>query len=147
MATCRSRGKRRPRSVRDAFMGFWLNLKGESVLASINTFEMMQRVVDEDAQNAQEQVCMLSRRLKAIMNLNIFEAVLSNLSFAFWPDNARAGMALLLTPQGDFRSDLTQSLDKDWFDLYLAWNANFIWPSHYCADMMCFTMLMTPTIS
>ena len=69
------------------------------------------------------------------------QAVLSNLSFAFWPDNARAGMALLEAPAGAFRPDGSQALSPEWFKLYLAWNANFIWPSHYCADMMCFTML------
>ena len=41
----------------------------------------------------------------------------------------------------------TQALSAEWYRLYLAWNANFIWPSHYCADMMCFTMLVMPTIS
>ena len=75
------------------------------------------------------------------------QAVLSNLSFAFWPDNARAGMALLEAPAGAFRQDGTQALSPEWFKLYLAWNANFIWPSHYCADMMCFTMLAMPTIA
>ena len=30
---------------------------------------------------------------------------------------------------------------------YISWNANFIWPSHYCQDMLCFTMLCMPTIA
>jgi len=75
------------------------------------------------------------------MRLNICEAVISNLSFAFWPDNARAGMALLLAPLGAFRAGGQQDLSPEWIRLYLAWNANFIWPSHSCPDMMCFTML------
>jgi hypothetical protein len=171
--------RRPPRSARDALMGFFLALKGESVLASINAFEMMRRLsarrgagggVDsagagdhagtgggadaragveaaDDAAQHRAEVRGLSDVLNAIMSLNIFEAVLSNLSFAFWPDNARAGMALLEAPAGAFREDGTQALDAEWFTLYLAWNANFIWPSHFCKDMMCFTMLAMPTIA
>ena len=176
--------RRLPRSARDALMGFFLALKGESVLASINGFEMMRRASSRatnaaEAGSAQhgDEVSALSDVLNAIMSLNIFEvstvarrthantrasasarrpsphhplpnqAVLSNLSFAFWPDNARAGMALLEAPAGAFRQDGTQALSPEWFKLYLAWNANFIWPSHYCADMMCFTMLAMPTIA
>ena len=56
-------------------------------------------------------------------------------------------MALLLAPLGRFRPDLTQEADHEWTRLYLAWNANFIWPSHYCPDMMCFTMLAMPSIA
>ena len=56
-------------------------------------------------------------------------------------------MALLEAPTGAFDADGTQDLDHEWFTLYLAWNANFIWPSHYCSDMMCFTMLLMPTIA
>ena len=161
-----------PASPRYALMGFFLTLKGESVLASINAFEMLQRLSSgkdsslpdllsetsgpESASGASgasgasadpSALAALSDILNDIMSLNIVEAVISNLSFAFWPDNARAGMALLLAPDDPFRADLTQALDEEWFRLYLAWNANFIWPSHYCADMMCFTMLLMPTIA
>ena len=81
------------------------------------------------------------------MSVNLFEAIVSNLSFAFWPDNARAGMALLLTQRGEYDADLTQDLAPEWFSLYLAWNACFIWPSHYMSDMMCFSMLASPAIA
>lgn len=181
----------RPSSIRDALMGFFLTLKGESVLASINAFEQLRRLGQSACEEAvplrpartdvptgrpppaetrdssdeaaagsgaeapgassgtsvQAEVARLSTLLNAIMGLNIFEAVLSNLSFAFWPDNARAGMALLLTPLAPFRLGLTQDLDEEWFRLYLAWNANFIWPSHYCPDMMAFSMLCMPSIA
>ena len=80
------------------------------------------------------------------MALNIFEAVISNLSFARWPQNARAGVALLLTQSGAFREDLSQELDRDWFALYLVWNACFVRPAH-APDMMCFAMLLTPSIA
>ena len=108
-----------PRSLRDALMRFFLAVKGESVLASINSFESMRRAaaVDDDA-----EVSRLSGVLNSIMRLNLLEAILSNLSFAYWPDNARAGMALLLTPLPPFGADLAQQLDSDWFELYLAWN-------------------------
>lgn len=129
------------RSPRDALMGFFLALKGESVVASLNAFEMMRRA------EAPRDVSALSRVLGAIMAVNIVEAVVSNLSFAFWPDNARAGMALLLARPGEYGADLRQQLDFAWFSLYLGWNANFIWPSHYCPDMLCFAMLVTPTIA
>ena len=154
------------RSPRDALMGFFLAIKGESVLASINAFEMLRRVSEErrgpeeetpaadtvadtaaDADDRAFEVAALSRVLNAIMGLNIFEAVISNLSFAYWPDNARAGMALLLHDNGSFSADGTQDLSADWMRLYLGWNANFVWPSHYCADMMAFTMLVTPSIA
>ena len=116
---------RLPRSARDALMGFFLALKGESVLASINAFEMLRRAgrppADAEAGSAQraeevrgEEVSALSEVLNAIMSLNIFEAVLSNLSFAFWPDNARAGMALLLTKHGDYTPDLRHDVDEEW---------------------------------
>ena len=89
------------RSLRDALMGFFLAVKGESVLASINAFEMLRRVSGEQEQpssgDAEEEVDALSRVLNSIMRLNIFEAVLSNLSFAFWPDNAVCGVSLLLS--------------------------------------------------
>jgi len=151
----RSEDAWRPQSTRYALMGFWLGLKGESVLASMNAFEMMRRLGGGPAaaqgaasgSSHQNEVKALSDTLNAIMKFNILEAVISNLSFAFWPDNARAGMALLLSPLGNFRSDLTQDLDADWFTLYLAWNANFIWPAHYCPDMMCFSMLAAPAIA
>ena len=131
----------RPRSARDSLMGFFLALKGESVLASINTFRELQ------LSSSAAAVGRLSDVLNDIMRLNIFEAVLSNLSFAFWPDNARAGVALLRAPLGPFGADLTQQLDEEWYRTYLAWNANFIWPSHSCPDMMCFTMLVMPSIA
>ena len=47
---------------------------------------------------------------------------------------------------GSFSADGTQDLSADWMRLYLGWNANFVWPSHYCADMA-FTMLVTPSIA
>jgi hypothetical protein len=89
----------RPTSVRDALMGFFLSLKGESVLASINSFEQMRRTAAEagggsaasgaDAAGGGVDVGShdgaLSGALNALMRLNIFEAVLSNLSFAKWP--------------------------------------------------------------
>mmetsp|Transcript_33700 Transcript_33700/g.88606 ORF Transcript_33700/g.88606 Transcript_33700/m.88606 type:complete len:492 (+) Transcript_33700:24-1499(+) len=140
----------KPRSPRDALLGFFLALKGESVLAAINTFEMIRRVADRgDDGGAEKQTHLrqLSRVLNALMSVNIFEAVISNLSFAFWPDNARAGMALLLSQHGEYGADLRHDVDSEWFDVYLAWNANFIWPSHYFSDMMCFTMLATPSIA
>lgn len=154
-AKSRSEDAFQPRSTRYALMGFWLGLKGESVLASINAFEMLRRLSSDptaaqgtaSSSSHQDEVKAISDILNAIMRFNILEAVVSNLSFAFWPDNARAGMALLLSPLGNFRKDLTQDLDADWFTLYLAWNANFIWPSHYCPDMMCFSMLATPAIA
>ena len=133
-----------PRSVRDVLMRFFLAVKGESVLASINSFESMRRAA---AVNDATEVSRLSGVANGIMDLNLLEAILSNLSFAYWPDNARAGMALLLSPLPPFGADLSQPLDKDWFELYLAWNANFIWPSHENDDMMCFSMLLAPTIS
>ena len=132
-----------PRSLRHALMGAFLALKGESVLASINTFEQLRRTSATDT----GEVSRLSSVLNSIMRLNLVEAVLSNLSFAFWPDNARAGMALLLAPLPPFQADLSQPLDPEWYRLYLAWNANFIWPSHFSRDMLCFTMLLTPTIA
>lgn len=148
------------RSLRETLMGGFLDVKGESVLASINAFELLRRSSTGAAPFAQHasnelevehglprDVPSLSQLLNDIMSVNIFEAVISNLSFAFWPDNARAGMALLLRNGAPFRSDLTQALDFEWYSLYLAWNANFIWPSHYMKDMMCFTMLLTPTIA
>ena len=158
------------RSPRDALMGFFLAVKGESVLASINAFEMLRRLDTPAADGvgangapvaegtpvpgssstmdfSAMSVASLSSVLRAIMSLNIFEAVLSNLSFAFWPDNARAGMALQLSATGEFDADGSQQLSTEWRDLYLAWNANFVWPSHYCADMMAFTMLVAPTIA
>ena len=71
---------RLPRSARDALMGFFLALKGESVLASINGFEMMRRASSRatnaaEAGSAQhgEEVSALSDVLNAIMSLNIFE--------------------------------------------------------------------------
>jgi len=145
----RARPPRLPSSPRYALMGFFLALKGESVLASINAFEMLRRLSpgDEAAGPSSAAVAALSRTLNDIMSLNIFEAIISNLSFAFWPDNARAGTALLLAPDDAFRADLTQALDDEWFRLYRAWNANFIWPSHFCSDMMCFTLLLMPTIA
>ena len=73
-------GPRLPRSARDALMGFFLALKGESVLASINGFEMMRRASSRatnaaEAGSAQhgEEVSALSDVLNAIMSLNIFE--------------------------------------------------------------------------
>lgn len=142
-----STGERsRPFSVRDALMGFFLALKGESVLASINAFEELRRL-DRAGEATGVALRSLSDVLNAIMRLNICEAVLSNLSFAFWPDNARAGMALLLAPLGAFRAGGQQDLSPEWLRLYLAWNANFIWPSHYCPDMMCFTMLAMPSLA
>jgi len=131
-------------SLRQKLVGFWLAVKGESVLAAINTFEMMRRLGKSPRD---DQVAELSDVLNDIISLNILEAVLANLSFAFWPDNARAGMALLLAPSVAFQSDFTQQLPRKWYELYCAWNANFIWPSHYYDDMMCFTMLLTPTIA
>ena len=139
-------GRSRPHSARDALMGFFLALKGESVLASINAFEELRRLNARGGATGAAMAA-LSDVLNDIMRLNICEAVLSNLSFAYWPDNARAGMALLLAPLGRFRPDLTQEADLEWTRLYLAWNANFIWPSHYCPDMMCFTMLAMPSIA
>jgi len=139
-------GRSRPHSARDALMGFFLALKGESVLASINAFEELRRLSARGGATGAAMAA-LSDVLNDIMRLNICEAVLSNLSFAYWPDNARAGMALLLAPLGRFRPDLTQEADLEWTRLYLAWNANFIWPSHYCPDMMCFTMLAMPSIA
>ena len=72
--------RRLPRSARDALMGFFLALKGESVLASINGFEMMRRASSRatnaaEAGSAQhgEEVSALSDVLNAIMSLNIFE--------------------------------------------------------------------------
>jgi len=129
------------RPARDALMGFFLALKGESVVASLNAFEMMRRA------EAPRDVRALSRVMNAIMAVNIVEAVVSNLSFAFWPDNARAGMALLLVRPGAYGADQRQHLDFGWFSLYLGWNANFIWPSHFCPDMLCFAMLVAPTIA
>lgn len=147
-------------SMREALMANFLAVKGESVLASINAFATMRRLEDElggaggggppsaaRAAEAAAEVDALSAVLGAIMGANIFEAVVSNLSFAFWPENARAGMALLLTAPGGHRADGSQSLDARWRDLYLAWNACFIWPSHFYADMLCFSMLLAPTIS
>ena len=107
-----------------------------NAIMSLNIFEASDANPDPDPKPKPKP--------KPSPNPNIFEAVLSNLSFAFWPDNARAGMALLEAPAGAFRQDGTQALSSDWFKLYLAWNANFIWPSHYCADMMCLTMLPNP---
>ena len=143
------------RSLRDALMGFFLAVKGESVLASINAFEMLRRVSGEQEQpssdEVEEEVDALSRVLNSIMRLNIFEAVLSNLSFAFWPDNAVCGVSLLTSPAltTPFESEeLSQPLlDEEWVRTYISWNANFIWPSHYCQDMLCFTMLCMPTIA
>jgi len=110
-------------SVRERFVGAWLGLKGESVLASINAF----------------------------MAANIFEAVVANLSFAYWPDNARAGLALLLDlvrRPAAYAADGSQpTLSREWYGLYLAWNANFIWPSHFSSDMLCFAMLVAPRIA
>ena len=63
---------RLPRSARDALMGFFLALKGESVLASINGFEMMRRASSR-ASSTEEEVSALSDVLNAIMSLNIFE--------------------------------------------------------------------------
>ena len=127
-----ARGGRTPR---DALMGFFLALKGESVLASINAFEMMRRLGVGDDADAAPAVSALSRVLNDIMSLNIFEAVLSNLSFAFWPDNARAGMALLWHPQGAFSADGTQDLDAEWLRLYLGWSVSAgldpkLWAAH-----------------
>ena len=144
-------GRSRPRSgsrsgLTSIPIGFFLALKGESVLASINAFEELRRLSARDGATG-AALAVLSDVLNDIMRLNICEAVLSNLSFAYWPDNARAGMALLLAPLGRFRPDLTQEADLEWMRLYLAWNANFIWPSHYCPDMMCFTMLAMPSIA
>ena len=72
--------RRLPRSARDALMGFFLALKGESVLASINGFEMMRRASSRatnaaEAGSAQhgDEVSALSDVLNAIMSLNIFE--------------------------------------------------------------------------
>jgi len=209
-----------PRSVRETLMGGFLDLKGESVLASINAFEMLRRcgAADDDSTHSmapapptqgaagdstpyrcggsrcvdeqpgsrrtdvrddeggtrrvdgdQGRGCAmgglqdrrgspvrlprdarsLSRVLNEIMGVNIFEAVLSNLSFAYWPDNARAGMALLLLNGAPFTaaSLAQEGLDFSWFSLYLSWNANFIWPSHFMKDMMCFSMLLTPAVA
>jgi hypothetical protein len=130
-------------SLRERFVGAWLNLKGESVLASINAFEELRRRPDKASE--------LSDLLNALMAANIFEAIVANLSFAFWPDNARAGLALLLhltRRPAQYSTSLSQpSLSREWFSLYLTWNANFIWPSHYTADMMCFSMLVAPRIA
>ena len=116
-------------------------MKGESVLAAVNANALLTGgTVSEDERQG------LGRVLQALMGLNIFEAILANLSFARWPDNARAGLALLATLAGDYRADASQDLDEDWFALYLAWNACFIWPSHYLPDMLCFTMLATPSL-
>ena len=71
---------------------------------------------------------------------------MSNLTFARWPANARAGMALLLAPPAAFEADLTQALSHDWFALYLVWNACFVWPAH-APDMLCFAMLLMPSIA
>jgi hypothetical protein len=166
------------RSMRETLMGGFLDLKGESVLASINVFEMLHRsgaaslrnrapAADADVSQRMQAVQpakagfpsspsaargveitqpggagvpdhslprdapSLSNLLNSVMGVNILEAVLSNLSFAFWPDNARAGMALLMLNGAPFSSDLEQQLDAGWWALYLAWNANFIWPSHH----------------
>ena len=173
--------------LRDKLMGFWLDLKGESVLASINAFEALRRIGDEArggaagggvggvaaggavgdgaANGADTEVRLLSDVLNAIMALNLFEvyvhvhihmhtctcthttrcavmrhhqpfscqththsspptpshhrqlscshqlmrgsclhqAIVANLSFAYWPDNARAGLALLLAPTYQLR--------------------------------------------
>lgn len=127
------------RSVRDTLMGGFLDLKGESVLASINAFEMLHRCGTADphagppaaaegvspcAHRLPRDAPSLSRLLNAIMGVNILEAVLSNLSFAFWPDNARAGMALLALNGAPIRPDLGQELDAGWWSLYLAWFAH-----------------------
>lgn len=148
-ASARSRAAthRAPVTLRQQLLGFFLAVKGESVLASINAFEELRRLGGDGRTASPAAIRELSDTLNAIMSLNIFEAVLSNLSFAYWPDNARAGMALLLAPRGAFNADLTQDLTKEWFTLYLAWNANFIWPSHFYEDMLCFTMLLTPSIA
>lgn len=157
--------------ARDRFMGRWLELKGESVLASVNAFELLRRsgqrraasgeggegaggaggTADAGGANGSEHAtgttAALSDVLEAIMRLNIFEAVVANLSFARWPDNARAGMALLLAPQGRFDARGEQALSAEWRDLYLAWNACFIWPAHADPSMMSFTMLAMPSIA
>ena len=139
-------GGARPSSARDAAMGFFLDVKGESVLASINAFETMRRL-GTPGESTRAEARKLSDVINAAMAVNIFEAVISNLTFARWPDNARAGLALLLAPPGEYRADLTQNLSPAWRNLYLAWNANFIWPAHETADMLAFAMLLTPTIS
>lgn len=138
------------RSPRDALMGGFLEVKGESVLASIICFEALDALGRSsgsagallDADEAE-----ISQLLNAIMGINILEAVLSNLSFAFWPDNARAGLALLLARPGEYSRDLSQRLSRRWYELYLAWNACFIWPAHSTPDMMCFAMLLAPALS
>jgi len=133
--------------VREALLDFFLAVKGESVLASINCFERMRRLAaSPDSAAKRQAVRSLSGLLNAIMALNIVEAVVANLSFARWPENARAGVALLLTQSGHFREDLSQDLSYDWFALYLVWNACFVWPAH-APDMMCFAMLLTPSIA
>ena len=135
-------------SVRERFVGAWLGLKGESVLASINAFEELRR--RGGAADARE-LAALGDVLNAFMAANIFEAVVANLSFAFWPDNARAGLALLLDlvrRPAAYAADGSQpTLSREWYGLYLAWNANFIWPSHFSSDMLCFAMLVAPRIA
>lgn len=136
------------RSPREMLLGFFLAIKGESVLAALNAFEMMRRDADKPRSPENGETSdRLSRVMHTLMSVNIFEAVVSNLSFAFWPDNARAGMALLLAQHGAYDRELRHDVDAEWFNLYLSWNANFIWPSHYFSDMMCFTMLATPSIA
>ena len=166
------------RSLRERLLAFFLTIKGESVLASINCFETMRRISSEpdspskrrdvDVRMPPPSLCAstcaaamrevssnnsdllisqaLSDLLNSIMALNLIEAIVSNLTFARWPDNARAGMALLLTQSGAFKDDLEQELSPDWFDLYLVWNACFVWPAH-APDMLCFAMLLMPSIA
>lgn len=101
---------RLPRSARDALMGFFLALKGESVLASINGFEMMRRLSSRAATETggvsgqagsarhEEEVGALSDVLNAIMSLNIFEVHACSCSCACCSRHVRMLMCMATQP-------------------------------------------------
>lgn len=104
-------GEEGPRAPRERLFDFFLALKGESVVASLNLLAALQgqsaRGPAEGAAPSEGLRALrrlstpaLSDMLNDCMASNIFEAVLANLSFARWPDNARAGLALLLARPG-----------------------------------------------
>ena len=112
----------------------------------------------QESQRYHAQLEKLSDDTRFGLSLNILEAVAADKLFYKIPDNAKAGMALILNPVGKVTASPIRDKGKmysdnsrvkflmpgSWADLYVSWNLNFV--SKFSNPHQVFAKLLQPSV-